>query len=80
MRIISAFIRGMICGVYNIESCNFSFSDEEQKRYYPRILYTHSGQPFYEILITPLEFIFLKIKFWKMRRDKYCKIRIKIIK
>ena len=68
-----------IYGVYNIESCNFSFNDSERQIFCPEIDYTHSGLAFYKIGATWFQYIKLKFRFWRMRKKGYSKLRIRLI-
>lgn len=72
-------MRKHIYGVYNIESSNFSFDENERERYRPELCYTHSGVAYYQIAATPWQFFWLRLKFWHIRKTVGSKVRIRKI-
>jgi hypothetical protein len=68
-----------VYGVYNIDTCNFSFSEEERKIYHPEIDYTHSGLPFYMIIATWFQYMKLRLRFWYMKKRYGSRLRIRLI-
>ena len=72
-------MRRHVFGVYNIETCNYSFPEEERLIFKPEINYTHSGVAYYKIGATWFQYIKLRLRFWFMRKKHFCKIKIRLI-
>ena len=68
-----------VFGVYNIESCNFSFTEKERLIFKPEIDYTHSGLAYYRIGATWFQYIKLRLRFWYMKKTERSRLRIRLI-
>ena len=71
------FKKKRLYGVFNVGFGDFRFSFEEMEQYDADLEFDEADRAYYYVFLTLLQYLKLKIHFWKLRRETGTRIVIR---